>query len=91
MPNSTTDKIACTVYIDEAGDLGHNRGTQWFILSAVIVDKKDEPSIRNTIARLKSDLNVNEIHIRKNKRISTQSIYRKRIKRRKFYLYKYPF
>lgn len=65
MPNSTTDKIACTVYIDEAGDLGHNRGTQWFILSAVIVDKKDEPSIRNTIARLKSDLNVNEIHIRK--------------------------
>lgn len=27
----------CTVYIDEAGDLGINRGTQWFILSAVIV------------------------------------------------------
>lgn len=65
MPNSTTDKILCTVYIDEAGDLGHNKGTQWFILSAVIVDKKDEPSIRKTIARLKSDLNVNEIHIRK--------------------------
>ena len=65
MSNSTTDKILCTVYIDEAGDLGHNKGTQWFILSAVIVDKKDEPSIRKTIARLKSDLNVNEIHIRK--------------------------
>lgn len=40
MSNSTTDKILCTVYIDEAGDLGCNRGTQWFVLSAVIVDKK---------------------------------------------------
>ena len=73
MSNSTTDKILCTVYIDEAGDLGCNRGTQWFVLSAVIVDKKDEPSIRNTIARLKKDLNVNEIHIRKIKEFSRRT------------------
>ncbi len=37
----------CTVYIDEAGDLGINRGTQWFILSALVVNKSDEFSIRD--------------------------------------------
>ena len=26
----------CTVYIDEAGDLGIGRGTHWFVLTAVI-------------------------------------------------------
>lgn len=25
----------CTVYIDEAGDLGIGRGTRWFVLTAV--------------------------------------------------------
>lgn len=59
------EKITSTVYIDEAGDLGANRGTKWFVLSAVIIDKEEEPCIRKTIARLKSELNVNEIHIRK--------------------------
>lgn len=55
----------CTVYIDEAGDLGFQRGTQWFVLSAVIVKKSEEPHIRGTIARIKKRLNVNEIHLRK--------------------------
>lgn len=57
--------IPCTVYIDEAGDLGIQRGTQWFVLSAVIVDKSDEPAIRNKINAIRSYLNVNEIHLRK--------------------------
>lgn len=55
----------CTVYIDEAGDLGFQRGTTWFVLSGTIVDKKDEPHIRATIAQIKARLNVNEIHLRK--------------------------
>lgn len=55
----------CTVYIDEAGDLGIRRGTQWFVLSAVIVNKADEPKIRNKIAQIKATINVNEIHLRK--------------------------
>lgn len=55
----------CTVYIDESGDLGICRGTTWFVLSAVIVDKNDEPAIRNKIAQLRSNLNVQEIHLRK--------------------------
>lgn len=54
-----------TVYIDEAGDLGINRGTQWFVISAVIVKKTDEASIRKTMNTIKSKLNVREIHLRK--------------------------
>lgn len=53
-----------TVYIDESGDLGINRGTTWFVLSAVIVDVEDEPAIRKTISQIRSKLNIQEIHIR---------------------------
>ena len=52
----------CTVYIDESGDLGVNKGTRWFVLTAVIVDKAAELSIRSTIAQIKNRLNLNEIH-----------------------------
>ncbi len=55
----------CTVYIDEAGDLGVGRGTRWFVLSAVIVDKQSEPQIRTTLNSIKARLNVNGIHLRK--------------------------
>lgn len=58
----TTD---CTVYIDEAGDLGYKRGTRWFVLSAVIVDKNEESAIRKKMLQVKSRLNVKEIHLRK--------------------------
>lgn len=54
----------CTVYIDEAGDLGINRGTQWFVLSAIIINKDVEPFIRQKIATIKSKLNLKEIHFR---------------------------
>lgn len=54
-----------TIYIDEAGDLGANRGTQWFVLSGVIVAKTDEAAIRTKIASIRSRLNINEIHFRK--------------------------
>ena len=55
----------CTVYIDEAGDLGINRGTKWFVLSAVIVEKTDEPNIRAKMNSIKTKLNIREIHLRK--------------------------
>lgn len=54
----------CTVYIDEAGDLGFNRGTKWFVLSAVIVAKEDEPKIRQKMKAVKNRLNIQEIHFR---------------------------
>ena len=54
-----------TVYIDEAGDLGINRGTRWFILTAVIAKKSDEPEIRSRMTAIKTKLNIHEIHLRK--------------------------
>ena len=55
----------CTVYIDEAGDLGVGKGTRWFVLSAIIVDKNDEPAIRTKLSAIKTRLNAKEIHLRK--------------------------
>lgn len=55
----------CTVYIDEAGDLGIGRGTQWFVLTAVIVNNSAEPALRNFFKTIKKDLNLDNIHFRK--------------------------
>lgn len=54
----------CTVYIDEAGDLGIQRGTRWFVLSAVVVDKSDEPCIRTILNQVRTKLNVKEVHLK---------------------------
>lgn len=54
----------CTAYIDEAGDLGARRGTQWFVLSAVVVAQADEKAIRARINQIKTRLNLNKIHMR---------------------------
>lgn len=56
--------IPCTVYIDEAGDLGANRGTNWFVLTAVVVDATEEPKIRTTLKNIKLKLNLQNIHFR---------------------------
>ena len=58
------DVSNCTVYIDESGDLGINRGTHWFVLSAVVVDKKDEPDIRAKMNQIKARLNIQQIHMK---------------------------
>lgn len=55
----------CTVYIDEAGDLGIGRGTQWFVLTAVIINKNEENQIRNIMKSIKHQLNISNIHFRK--------------------------
>ncbi len=56
---------SCTLYIDEAGDLGIQRGSDWFVLAGVLINKSDEPHIRETIKIIKSKTNINEIHLRK--------------------------
>lgn len=55
----------CTLYIDEAGDLGIGKGSDWFVLAGVLINKQDENDIRNTIKNIRSKLNINEIHFRK--------------------------
>lgn len=54
----------CSIYIDEAGDLGIGRGTRWFVLSAVIINTADEPEMRNIINSIKQRLNIHDIHFR---------------------------
>ena len=63
----------CTVYIDEAGDLGFLRGTKWFVLSAVIVNKRNEPKIRNRLNTIKTQLNLYTIHMREIKDFSRRA------------------
>lgn len=55
----------CTLYIDEAGDLGIGKGSDWFVLAGIIVNKEEEPLIRDTIKNIRTKLNINEIHFRK--------------------------
>ena len=54
----------CTIYIDEAGDLGVGKGTQWFVLTAVIINKNSEKQIREIISSIKRELNLETIHFR---------------------------
>ena len=58
------DRKRCTVYIDEAGDLGINRGSQWFVLSGVVINDDAEKDMRDIIQAIKTHLNVNYIHFR---------------------------
>lgn len=55
----------CTVCIDESGDLGVNRGTRWFVISAVIIPGESEKDIRNAIESIRDKLNIKEIHLRR--------------------------
>ena len=53
-----------SVYIDESRDLGIKKGTQWFVISAVVVKKNDEPDIRKKINEIRTKLNIREIHFK---------------------------
>lgn len=54
----------CSVYIDESGDLGFNRGTRWFVLTGVIVDADKESEIIKKLKSIKNRLNIQTIHFR---------------------------
>ena len=53
-----------SVYVDESGDLGINKGTHWFVISAVVVKKEDEKAIRAKMDEIKTKLNIREIHFK---------------------------
>lgn len=46
------------VYIDESGDEGINRGSTWFILTAVIVKENNDLELSNKIVKIKETLNM---------------------------------
>jgi len=46
------------VYIDESGDEGIKRGSEWFILTAIIVPKEYDLSLSNKIVKIKETMNM---------------------------------
>lgn len=76
--------MGCKVYIDEAGDLGANRGTKWFVLTGVIVREEDERSIRDTLGSIRSKFNFKSIHWRDIKDFYRRSYIVKLVSREKF-------
>ena len=47
------------VYIDESGDEGIKRGSEWFILTAIIVPKEHDLTLSNKIIQIKTAMNMN--------------------------------
>ena len=47
------------VYIDESGDEGIKRGSEWFILTAIIVPKQYDLTLSNKILKIKNAMNKN--------------------------------
>ena len=47
------------VYIDESGDEGINKGSKFFILTAIIVDKEKDLEISKSIDQIKEKLEIN--------------------------------
>ena len=47
------------VYIDESGDEGINKGSKFFILTAIIVDKEKDLEISKSIDKIKENLEMN--------------------------------
>ena len=53
------------IYIDESGDEGINRGSKYFILTAIIVEKKKDLSISKVVDKIKDNLELdikNQLH-----------------------------
>ena len=48
------------IYIDESGDegIGINKGSKYFILTAIIVNKEDELDFINTVKNIKENLDL---------------------------------
>ncbi len=53
------------IYIDESGDEGINRGSKYFILTAIIVEKEKDLSISKMVDKIKGNLELdikNQLH-----------------------------
>lgn len=47
------------VYIDESGDEGIKRGSEWFIITAIIVPKQYDLTLSNRIIKIKESIHLN--------------------------------
>ena len=53
------DNNEYNVYIDESGDEGINKGSKFFILTAIIVDKEKDLEISKSVDQIKEKLEMN--------------------------------
>lgn len=56
---NTTNKKEYNVYIDESGDEGINKGSKYFILTAIIVDKEKDLEVSKAVDTIKENLEMN--------------------------------
>ena len=47
------------VYIDESGDEGINKGSKYFILTAIVVSKDKDLEISKSVDKIKENLEIN--------------------------------
>ena len=47
------------VYIDESGDEGINKGSKYFILTAIIVEKEKDLTVSKSVDDIKANLEMN--------------------------------
>lgn len=64
------NNIEYNVYIDESGDEGINRGSRWFILTAILVRKDYEQNLLKTMKNITKELNFKILHWNKIKQYS---------------------
>ena len=48
------------VYIDESGDEGIQRGSKFFIITAIVLDKSNEDKIKDSICTIKENLEISK-------------------------------
>ena len=57
--NTAVKNKEYNVYIDESGDEGRNKGSKYFILTALIVDKENDLEIAKKVDIIKENLEMN--------------------------------
>lgn len=56
---NVTKRKEYNVYIDESGDEGINKGSKYFILTAIIVDKEKDLEVSKAVDTIKENLEMN--------------------------------
>ena len=71
------------VYIDESGDEGINKGSKFFILTALIVDKKKDLIVSKCVDEIKFNLEMNiksQLHWKLLKGMPNENCFKSRFK-----------
>lgn len=79
------------VYIDESGDEGINKGSKYFILTAIVVEKEKDLEISKSVDKIKENLEMNiksQLHWKVIKGYPNKKMIIETIKNSRYYNYK---